>query len=48
LKSGSSAYPIAIMQKAGVDMTQPAYLEQAFKVFEQRLNELETLLKNLD
>lgn len=48
LKSGSSAYPIAIMQKAGVDMTQPAYLEQAFKVFEQRVNELETLLKNLD
>ncbi|MFD0897973.1 oligoendopeptidase F [Loigolactobacillus binensis] len=47
LKSGSSAYPIEIMQKAGVDMTQPTYLQQAFKVFAQRLTELETLLADL-
>lgn len=44
LKSGSSAYPIETMQKAGVDMTQRAYLEKAFKVFEKRLNELEKLI----
>ena len=44
LKSGSSAYPIETMQKAGVDMTQRAYLEKAFKVFEERLNELEKLI----
>ena len=44
LKSGSSAYPIETMQKAGVDMTQRAYLEKAFKVFEDRLNELEKLI----
>ena len=44
LKSGSSAYPIETMQKAGVDMTQRAYLEKAFKVFEERLNELEELI----
>lgn len=44
LKSGSSAYPIETMQKAGVDMTQRAYLEKAFKVFEERLNKLEKLI----
>lgn len=44
LRSGSSAYPIETMQKAGVDMTQRAYLEKAFKVFEERLNELEKLI----
>lgn len=44
LKSGSSASPIAIMQKAGVDMTQSDYLAKAFDVFEQRLEELTKLL----
>lgn len=44
LKAGSSDYPIAVMQKAGVDMTQSQYLEKAFKIFEQRLNQLEELL----
>ncbi|CAH0417074.1 oligoendopeptidase F [Periweissella fabaria] len=44
LKAGNSDFPIEVMKKAGVDMTQPAYLEQAFKVFEERLNELEALL----
>ncbi len=44
LKSGSSAYPIEIMQKAGVDMTKPDYLEAAFAVFAERLTELEQLL----
>lgn len=48
LKSGSSAYPIDIMQKAGVDMTKPDYLQHAFKVFEQRLDELEKLLQQLN
>ncbi|MDA5388105.1 oligoendopeptidase F [Loigolactobacillus backii] len=44
LKSGSSAYPIEIMQAAGVDMTKADYLEKAFTVFEERLTELEKLL----
>ena len=48
MKSGSSAYPIDIMQKAGVDMTKPDYLQHAFKVFEQRLDELEKLLQQLN
>lgn len=44
LKSGSSDFPIEIMKKAGVDMTKTDYLDEAFKVFEQRLDELESLL----
>lgn len=47
LKAGSSDYPIAIMQKAGVDMTNATYLDQAFTVFEQRLDQLENLLTTL-
>lgn len=48
LKAGSSAYPIEIMQQAGVDMTSADYLERAFAVFEKRLAQLETLLTKLN
>lgn len=44
LKAGSSAFPIDVMHAAGVDMTKPDYLDAAFKVFEQRLNEFEQLV----
>src|SRR5699024_10521698 len=44
LSAGSSAYPIEIMQKAGVDMTQTDYLETAFGIFERRLTKLEEVL----
>ena len=44
LKSGSSDFPRNVMKKAGVDMTRKAYLEDAFAVFEKRLNEFESLL----
>ena len=44
LKSGSSDYPLNVMKKAGIDMTTADYLENAFKVFEERLNELESLI----
>ncbi|MCT6823160.1 MAG: oligoendopeptidase F [Apilactobacillus sp.] len=44
LKSGSSEYPLDVMKKAGVDMTSTDYLDNAFKVFEERLNELEKLV----
>lgn len=47
LKSGSSDYPIEVMKKAGVDMTNPAYIEAAMKVFETRLNELEAIVDEL-
>ena len=32
LKAGSSDFPIEVMKKAGVDMTQAAYIEDAMKV----------------
>ncbi|MFB6465349.1 oligoendopeptidase F [Cytobacillus sp. Hz8] len=44
LKSGSSDYPIEVLKKAGVDMTSPKPVEEACKVFEERLNEMESLL----
>ncbi|WP_282802558.1 oligoendopeptidase F [Secundilactobacillus kimchicus] len=47
LKAGSSDYPIEVMKQAGVDMTATNYLDQAFKVFEQRLIEFEKLAKTL-
>lgn len=47
LKSGSSDYPIEVMKKAGVDMTQPTYIEDAMEIFAQRLDELEELVEIL-
>lgn len=47
LKAGNSDYPVEVMKKAGVDMTQAAYIEDAMAVFEQRLNELEALVEEL-
>ena len=47
LKNGSASYPIETMQKAGVDMTNADYLERAFDVFEQRLDQLEALLADM-
>lgn len=44
LKSGSSDYSLNIIRKAGVDMTTVDYLNAAFKVFEERLTELEELV----
>lgn len=43
LKSGSSDIPTNVMKKAGVDMTKPDYLEHAFEIFEQRLDQFEKL-----
>lgn len=44
LKAGSSDYPIEVLKKAGVDMTTKKPIEQACKVFEEKLNEMEQLL----
>ncbi|WLT00155.1 oligoendopeptidase F [Lactobacillus helsingborgensis] len=46
LKSGSSDYPVEIMKKAGVDMTQPEYLEEAFATFAKRLAEFKEIVQN--
>ncbi|MDY2511556.1 oligoendopeptidase F [Weissella confusa] len=47
LQAGSSAFPIDVMKKAGLDMTKPDYLQDTFKVFEERLNEFEALVNEL-
>lgn len=44
LEAGSSDFPIEVLKKAGVDMTSPAPIEAACKVFEEKLTELEQLL----
>jgi len=44
LKAGSSDYPIEVLKKAGVDMTSEKPIEDACKVFEEKLNEFEQLL----
>ncbi|MDP4171021.1 MAG: oligoendopeptidase F [Bacillota bacterium] len=44
LKSGSSDYPIEVLKKAGVDMTSSKPIEDACKVFEEKLIEMEQLL----
>lgn len=44
LKAGSSDYPIEVLKKAGVDMTSSSPVEEACKVFEEKLTELEKLL----
>jgi oligoendopeptidase F len=47
LKAGSSDYPIEVLKKAGVDMTTSKPVEEACKVFEEKLNEMEELLEKL-
>lgn len=48
LKAGRSDYPIDIMKKAGVDMTDKAYIQRAMQVFESRLDQLEEVLKEVE
>jgi oligoendopeptidase F len=48
LKSGSSDYPIEVLKKAGVDMTTAKPVEDACKVFEEKLNEMEQLLDRIE
>lgn len=45
LKAGSSDYPIEVLKQAGVDMTSKDPILSALDVFEEKLNELEELLK---
>ena len=44
LKSGGSNYPIELLKIAGVDLSTPQPIEDALKVFEKTLDELEELL----
>lgn len=47
LKAGNSDYPIEVMKKAGVNMTNKDYIVRAMKVFEDRLNQLEAIVEEL-
>ena len=47
LKAGKSDYPLNIMRKAGVDREKEDYLNDAFAVFERRLDEFEALVEKL-
>ena len=44
LKAGCSDFPIEVLKAAGVDMESSAPIQEACKVFEEKLNELEGLL----
>jgi oligoendopeptidase F len=44
LRSGGSQFPLETLKTAGVDMTTPAPIESALRLFERRLDELEVLL----
>ena len=44
LKAGNSDYPIEVLKKAGVDMSSKAPIEDAMKVFEDYLTQMETLI----
>ncbi|CDQ40637.1 oligoendopeptidase F [Virgibacillus salexigens] len=44
LKAGSSDYPIEVLKKAGVDMTQKQVILDALDVFEEKLTQMEQLL----
>lgn len=46
LKAGCSKFPIDVLKDAGVDMNSSKPIEEACKVFEERLDELEKLLQN--
>lgn len=47
LKAGSSDFPIEVMKKAGVDMTNKDYIKRAMTVFEERLDQLEAIVEEL-
>ncbi len=44
LKSGSSGYPLNVLRKAGVDLTSPKPVEEAFAFMENYIDRLEKLL----
>ena len=45
LKAGGSADPVTILRRAGVDVTNGQYLEDALQVLKKRLDQIEQLLE---
>jgi oligoendopeptidase F len=46
LKSGSSDYPLAVLKRAGVDLTSPKPVEETFSVMESYIDRLEKLVRD--
>ena len=44
LSAGASNYPVEIVKQAGVDVTKRDYLDQAFKLFGEEVEELKRIL----
>ncbi|HEX8991743.1 MAG TPA: M3 family metallopeptidase, partial [Anaerolineales bacterium] len=44
LRSGSSAYPLEVLRRAGVDLASPKPIEETFAVMEGYIDRLEKLL----
>jgi oligoendopeptidase F len=47
LKAGGSDYPMEILKKAGVDLTQETAYKDAFKRFDELVNEMEKIVAKL-
>lgn len=47
LKAGGSDYPMEILKKAGVDLTQESVYKDAFRRFDELLNEMEKIVAKL-
>ena len=47
LSSGGSDYPLNILKKCGVDITNKKVLEDSFSIFEKRLEEAKKLVKRV-
>ena len=47
LSGGCSKSPIDLLKSAGVDMTSPEPVNQALKLFDELLDEMEELTKDL-
>ena len=43
LKAGASDYPLAVLKRAGVDLSRPGPVERAFEVMEEYVDRLEKL-----
>jgi oligoendopeptidase F len=43
LKAGGSDYPLAVLRRAGVDLSKPEPIERAFQVMEEYIDRLEKL-----
>ena len=48
LSAGRSDYPIPILQRVGVDMTTKVPYEEAFKKMNRIMDEIESILKQME